>query len=102
MPAFAVLATVENQPGILFGLTKVLAVELGGVALGGAHDDLGVDRAAGGGQLARADLLDGGVFQDPRTGGVGGTGDGVREPQGMNGRARAGTAPAALPAGRVP
>jgi energy-converting hydrogenase B subunit Q len=25
MPAFAVLATVSNQPGILFGLTKVLA-----------------------------------------------------------------------------
>src|SRR3954451_14649123 len=25
MPAFAVLATVTNQPGILFGLTKVLA-----------------------------------------------------------------------------
>jgi energy-converting hydrogenase B subunit Q len=25
MPAYAVLATVENQPGMLFGLTKVLA-----------------------------------------------------------------------------
>src|SRR4051795_275282 len=25
MPAFAVLATVTNQPGLLFGLTKVLA-----------------------------------------------------------------------------
>ena len=25
MPAYAVLATVSNQPGILFGLTKVLA-----------------------------------------------------------------------------
>src|SRR5580765_6924632 len=25
MPAFAVLASVSNQPGILFGLTKVLA-----------------------------------------------------------------------------
>ena len=66
---------------------SVLAVELGRVSLGRPHDDLGIDRAARRGEPARADLLDRGVLEDPRSGGIGSTRDGVREPQRMHGRA---------------